>query len=685
MKNKSFEDGWETLPPTGNAGYLQNQGPSHWELTILAPGEVLWDSNDAATGEPECVHKLASQLPPEERPGGDDPLILDGETVYKVFHSGAAFGVQLRQVIGGLVPGSSAKATVKVRVHDHEGTDPYGVEFRMITGGKGRWWHKAPGQLENFKWVSRDHTRTVGDDGKLELVIQVKSKYKIPVDFFFDAFEFEGEFDDGTEPPPDPPDPPPDDVIDELWEAIAKLEKTQHEQGLWLANHESRLADLEQGQPPTPPQLVTIPTRALCVDVSAHQRNFDWDAAKTGGVKYAILRSSNGLGSATTINGIDTELMRNAAECTRLGIPFSIYHFLQPAMVTTQAELVESILVKLRDAGIEPRGGKLENGRILPPLWCDVEMMEIEPQNIEYFCEYMNAGVYSSKYYWDSIMAGQDVWWADFPAWMAQYGSNSGQIPPAGAVPLVPYGFKQVDLWQFTSKGGPLMSPAWPYGLDVNLAGPFETMPTPIEILNIRPYFEPTGDIGPYKVLAWLDGSRTQPQQLLKRDGFVIEAKGEGEWDDNNRRYDHYERYQFANSNMNRWEDTSPGNLEAYTQHGARWLPEVCELMTEYVNQPRVTKYSLIDCRLISDQVTTDYLTVAARLRSWQSPANSNIVIDDVIKLEWRKSSDGKIEEVYYYGKGFGLVGWGVGTLTAAISELPEGRAPLNPNLWNCG
>lgn len=697
MKNLSFEDGWETLPPTGNAGWLQNQRPNHWQLTILPPGAELWDSADTATGEPEAVHKGVNQLPPDEQPGGADPLILDGEWVYKIFHSGAAYGVELRQVVEGLKPGSSATAVVRIRVHDHKGTDPYGCEFRMISNGKGQWWHKDAGQLVNFKWVERRHTRTVGDDGRFELIIQLKTKYSLPVDFFLDAFEFTGEYADTeppVDPPPDPdpdpdPDPPPTDhehpdisaKLDTIETLLVNLQAQ-------VDNLELRVGWLEDGGPTQPPQLITLPFRSLAVDVSANNGEFDWEKAKAGGVKYAILRSSNGMGSSTTDNnGRDLQLFRNAIECTRLSIPFSIYHYLQPGQTTAQVGLVNAIYAELVQLQTPPTGARLENGRILPLVWCDVESFALSIASIKLFCEILACGIYTSAYYWNSIAGNTAAWWAGYPLWAAHWtGNNNGQIPPETAVPILPHDFDTADLWQFTSKGGALIG--WPGGLDVSLVGPFTavTPPPTGETINIRPYLEPQGDFGPYKVLSWLDGSRTQPQQLLRRETGILEAKGEGEWV-MGKRYDHYERYAFIDGNMKRYEDTSPGSLEAYTQHGARWLPEVVTIGERYINQPRVTKHSLIDCKLISDKITTDYLTVTKRHDKWQ--ALNGIVVDDVIEIEWRKSPDGPVIERYFYGKdkngGLGLVGWGKVNLEVALSELPQGRTPLDPVLWKCG
>ena len=109
---------------------------------------------------------------------------------------------------------------------------------------------------------------------------------------------------------------------------------------------------------------------------------------------------------------------------------------------------------------------------------------------------------------------------------------------------------------------------------------------------------------------------------------------------------------------------------------------EVVEVGKQYVNQPRLTTRNRKDCSLVNDTVTTDYLTVTKRHSQLESP--SGITLVDVIEVEWRKSPTGNIEEVYFFANGLGLVAWGVGELEAAISELPQGREPLNPDLWGC-
>lgn len=67
----------------------------------------------------------------------------------------------------------------------------------------------------------------------------------------------------------------------------------------------------------------TIPAGArFGVDVSEHDGEIDWEAAKAGGVDFAIIRCGYGSDDAA----FDDALWeRNVSECERLGIPYGVY------------------------------------------------------------------------------------------------------------------------------------------------------------------------------------------------------------------------------------------------------------------------------------------------------------------------------------------------------------------------
>lgn len=186
LKNGSFEEGWVDIP----ADNTVNQRPNDWWLTWLAPGTKLWGSQDVAGAAPECVHKLADQLPPDERLGGENALILDGGTTYKIFCGDAAFGAQLFQAIEGLEPGSIACLTVPILLDAHGDGDPWSAEVWVGVNGEGYWTNRAV--LGHRSWTVLSTETIVPESGMVEVMIRVKSKWARRKDFFMDALTLEG-------------------------------------------------------------------------------------------------------------------------------------------------------------------------------------------------------------------------------------------------------------------------------------------------------------------------------------------------------------------------------------------------------------------------------------------------------------------------------------------------------------
>lgn len=176
------------MPPYGT---LINQQPNGWTLRCINPGESLFGAGDAAGGVPECVHKLADQLPPNERLGGKDALILAGDTTYKVFHAGSSFGVELKQVVTGLKPGSEATLVVPVLAVLYDDPDPYGAESGVWVNGEGEW--ANGGKMGSRKWYRHMLTFSVPGNGTAVIEIRLKSKWARKKDFFIDGITLEAE------------------------------------------------------------------------------------------------------------------------------------------------------------------------------------------------------------------------------------------------------------------------------------------------------------------------------------------------------------------------------------------------------------------------------------------------------------------------------------------------------------
>jgi hypothetical protein len=192
LVNGSFEDDWTNLPPA--PGFLINQEPAGWTLKWLDVGQPIWDDpGTTAQGIPESVHKRADLLPDDEQPGGSRPLILDGIWTYKMFHFGAPFGSQLRQVVAGLPPGSQWRFVVPIQLHNHGDPDPWGAEssaWAVTSATQSGGWVPA-GDMGDRKWFYHNVEFTVPADGRVELLIRVKSKWFRAKDFFIDDVQLQ--------------------------------------------------------------------------------------------------------------------------------------------------------------------------------------------------------------------------------------------------------------------------------------------------------------------------------------------------------------------------------------------------------------------------------------------------------------------------------------------------------------
>lgn len=188
LTNGSFEDGWEDVNYNG----LVNQRPEGWALACALPGESAFGAINHKTGEPakatavpECIHKLARQLPPSEQPGGEDALILEGTAVYKIFAANNAFAARLGQIVTGLEPGAEVQAIVPVRVHYHDAlNEPDDVEVwveindeRMVVLAE---------DLPHRTWIHIVAQGVADAEGTAVVRVTVVTKWRNSRDFFFD-------------------------------------------------------------------------------------------------------------------------------------------------------------------------------------------------------------------------------------------------------------------------------------------------------------------------------------------------------------------------------------------------------------------------------------------------------------------------------------------------------------------
>jgi hypothetical protein len=198
--NGSFELGWTSV----EVGSTKNQIPNHWGLTWIPIGQPLRSSGafvgvdhdpvfETSETIPECVHKLSHQLPEHEQPGGSDPLILDGDTMFKVFSFVRPFGVRLHQTF-------EAKGTliIPIRVHQHGDGSPGAAAWRVTVNGVSQGWQTFGRGFEDRKWAFAK----IQVDGQVDLAIDLESRSLAGIDFFIDHVHVES---GGSPPPPAPP------------------------------------------------------------------------------------------------------------------------------------------------------------------------------------------------------------------------------------------------------------------------------------------------------------------------------------------------------------------------------------------------------------------------------------------------------------------------------------------------
>ena len=195
MKNGSFEGTWvdDLVLST------KNQVPDHWELTYVPIGGDLISSGsyDGPDDEPrytvsktipECVHKgkfgNVWNLPEDERPGGENALILDGVRCYDVFSNYNPFGIQLKQKLF-YAPGTKIEVKWPVNVHQQGDGSPGAAVFRVGFNDIFTPWKTFKRDFEDRKWSETSLLYTIPPEGAY-LIGQFESRSIAGINFFMD-------------------------------------------------------------------------------------------------------------------------------------------------------------------------------------------------------------------------------------------------------------------------------------------------------------------------------------------------------------------------------------------------------------------------------------------------------------------------------------------------------------------
>ncbi len=409
----------------------------------------------------------------------------------------------------------------------------------------------------------------------------------------------------------------------------------------------------------------------------------NWPTLISNGVKFAIVRSSNGLYKNNTSSdgvGRDKMLLKNAAELTAENIPWAIYHYVQPIHdIEQQIALVVSILDELKSIGTSPRAGQFSDGTFLPRVFLDVEETAITNSQIKFFVDGLAAhgigcGIYTRKNIWEPITEGVDVWWHNLMLWIAAYGANDGKIP--NFVPDLPRGWSRAHIWQYTSLGGFEVGHTKD-SLDVNVAClhlyPVKQPPVPpppVNKIDLLPYLRGANGLQ-------LDTDATSFTQTYNTQWFGDAwrlIKG------GNKQYE----YLYADSKyIYRREDTSQGNDIFYIhktngKQGAPWLNRFMAIGETSVFSKQVQHYwNNCSPRLPLANVT-DSIKLVAKHSSYFFNKTGKTV-NDVIELKWLEGG-----ETYFFGKDKGLIGFKDPVIDSQFSGVLEGREPLLYNTPAC-
>lgn len=171
--------------------------------------------------------------------------------------------------------------------------------------------------------------------------------------------------------------------------------------------------------------------KRILIDVSEHQGVIDWEKARYH-IDGAILRCGYGTDS---VDQDDEQFRRNADECTRLGIPFGVYLYSYAKTVKAAQYEADHVLRLIKDY------------KLSYPVYLDLEEASTADGAVEraivfgdiiekagYWC-----GIYANLYWWEKILKNG---LERFTKWVAQYHSKCE------------YTGSNLDIWQYTSKGG---------------------------------------------------------------------------------------------------------------------------------------------------------------------------------------------------------------------------------------
>ena len=173
-----------------------------------------------------------------------------------------------------------------------------------------------------------------------------------------------------------------------------------------------------------------------------------------------------------------------------------------------------------------------------------------------------------------------------------------------------------------------------------------------VETMDILPFFLSNGRL--YEVQH--SGGSQARHQTQGNETHFYHTKG-NEWSAE------WEELMADDNYIMRGTDTSPGNGQYYTLFdtpgttGSKWAPRHWYVGGVYERNPLVVFYNKSNCGTVVSGTHRTWLKFVAYHESYTF--QSGITLPDVIELAWLLAPDAAPTELYFYAKGYGLVGWG--------------------------
>ena len=184
------------------------------------------------------------------------------------------------------------------------------------------------------------------------------------------------------------------------------------------------------------------PTYLKGVDASHHNGSPDWSAAVADGVRFAIVKATEGQ------TFVDPRYATNRAQADSLGLPFGAYHFARPDTTASDAVL---------EADHFLANSALKGRHLLPVL--DLEKSGgLGPRKLRAWAKAwlgrvhqrlgVKAIIYTSPSFWVNEM-GNSRWFADngYRLWIAHWHADQPTVPAQN------WGGRGWTLWQHSASG----------------------------------------------------------------------------------------------------------------------------------------------------------------------------------------------------------------------------------------